>query len=106
MKTDDLMTRIEERLRRKPMNFGEEAVGNMLREALSEIRRLRTPLSSRDEDAILRLTAWIREYGETKQQPFIDDLRAVLRIARSRLLSQSCPHCGDKCDLRSATERS
>lgn len=30
------------------------------------------------EEAISRLTAWIRDYGDQKQKPFIDDLTAVL----------------------------
>lgn len=32
-------------------------------------------------DSISRLTAWVRDYGDEKQKPWIDDIRNVLEAA-------------------------
>lgn len=35
----------------------------------------------RKVDAILRLNAWLLEYGHSKQPPFAEDMRIVLTLA-------------------------
>lgn len=35
-------------------------------------------------DAILRLEAWVRNFGHEKQKPFIDDVSELLRYAREQ----------------------
>jgi len=41
--------------------------------------------AEREFDAVSRLSAWLRDYGDQKQKPFVEDLAIVLEMARKQL---------------------
>jgi hypothetical protein len=50
------------------------------------------------EVAVERLTAWLRDYGPTKNKPFVDDVTIVLYVAKQAALHgidvKKCEQCG------------
>jgi hypothetical protein len=49
---------------------------------------------SEADEAISRLTAWVRDYGNEKNPTFIDDVNALLRAARAATdLLAACEAC-------------
>lgn len=57
-------------------------------------------LSEEDWAAVGRLLAWVRDFGDQKQKPFVDDLRRVLGLLRDKSPASAPRRERDKTDQR------